>query len=102
LIAAHDDLIYELLRRLLYARDFFDVSDLVSKDGEFSARYKLVDDIYDGLLDGQSSGVFAYAKLARRAFWSDSFRSYSDILASMPIRMQINEIGLVVPTVTWR
>jgi hypothetical protein len=65
IIAAHEDFIYELLRRFLYARDFFDVSDPVSQDGEFFARYKLVDDIYDGLCDGQSSGVFGLRKIGK-------------------------------------
>jgi hypothetical protein len=65
IVAAHDDLIFELLRRFLYARDFFDVSDPVSKDGDFFARYKLVDDIYDGLLDSQSAGIFGLRKIGK-------------------------------------
>ena len=63
--AAHEEWPYELLRQFLYSRDFFDVSDPVSSDKDFFARYRLVDDIHDTLADGQSVGVFGLRKIGK-------------------------------------
>lgn len=62
---AGDDYAYELLREFLYNRDFFDVSDPVSRDGQFFARFKLVDSIFDSLADGQSTGIFGLRKIGK-------------------------------------
>jgi hypothetical protein len=63
--AAHEDFPYELLRRFLYSRDFFDVSDPVSADGQFFARYRIVDEIFDTLSSGQSAGIFGLRKIGK-------------------------------------
>lgn len=62
---AGDDYAYELLREFLYNRDFFDVSDPVSSDGQFFARFKLVDSIFDSLASGQSTGIFGLRKIGK-------------------------------------
>ncbi|HUZ48980.1 MAG TPA: hypothetical protein VMW12_04445 [Candidatus Dormibacteraeota bacterium] len=63
--SAGEDFAAELLRRFLYSRDLFDVSDPVSTDEQFFARYKLVDEIYDALVSGQSSGIFGLRKIGK-------------------------------------
>lgn len=63
--AAHDEFAEELLRRFLYSRDLFDVSDPVSSDEQFFARYKLIDELYDSLASGQSSGIFGLRKIGK-------------------------------------
>lgn len=63
--AAGEDFSYELLRQFLYNRDFFDVSDPVSSDGQFFARFKLVDNIFDNLTTGQNTGVFGLRKIGK-------------------------------------
>lgn len=62
---AGDDYAYELLREFLYNRDFFDVSDPVSRDGQFFARFKVVDSIFDSLASGQSTGIFGLRKIGK-------------------------------------
>lgn len=63
--AGDEDFAAELLRRFLYSRDLFDVRDPVSSDEQFFVRYKLVDDIYDSLVSGQSSGIFGLRKIGK-------------------------------------
>ncbi len=63
--AASEDFSYELLRQFLYNRDFFDVSDPVSSDGQFFARFKLVDSIFDNLSAGQNTGIFGLRKIGK-------------------------------------
>jgi hypothetical protein len=63
--SAHEDFVVELLRQFLYSRDFFDVRDPVSSDGQFFARYKLVDEIFAELSAGQSFGVFGLRKIGK-------------------------------------
>lgn len=63
--AAHEDFSKELLRQFFYSRDFFDVTDPVSTDAQFFARYKLVDDVSDTLLTGQSVGIFGLRKIGK-------------------------------------
>ena len=57
------DFSYELLRQFLYNRDFFDVSDPVSSDGQsFPHGLKLVDYVFDNLSAGQNAGIFGLRK----------------------------------------
>jgi hypothetical protein len=63
--SAGEDFAAELLRRFLYSRDLFDIRDPVSSDEQFFVRYKLVDDLYDALLQGHSSGVFGLRKIGK-------------------------------------
>jgi len=62
---AGDDYAYEVLREFLYSKDFFDVSNPVTSDGQFFARYKFIDELYDGLRAGQSMGVFGLRRIGK-------------------------------------
>ena len=63
--AADEDFSLELLRRYLHSRDLFDVTDPVSSDAQFFARFKLVDDIFDTLASGQNCGVYGLRKIGK-------------------------------------
>lgn len=63
--AVEEDFADELLRRFLYSRDLFDVRDPVSSDEQFFVRYKIVDELYDALLRGTSSGIFGLRKIGK-------------------------------------
>jgi AAA+ ATPase superfamily predicted ATPase len=62
---AGDEYAAEVLRQFFYSHDFFDVTDPVSADNQFFARFKLIDDIYSSLRSGQNMGIFGLRRIGK-------------------------------------